>query len=193
MSAILIAINIIAGLFLIGVVLLQSGKGADMGAAFGGANSTMFGPAGPGNALTKATAGFAALFMGTSLALAAMSARQESVFDGTTDPVSTSAPAEGQGAVASPAIDPEAAAEAATAAAAGVAEAVEEGMASAAEAVQGAADSVGQTPGDATDQAASNAANAADSAGQAASDAMKAAGDAGEKAAGAVDEKAAEQ
>jgi preprotein translocase subunit SecG len=168
-SAILIAINIIAGLFLIGVVLLQSGKGADMGAAFGGANSTMFGPAGPGNALTKATAGFAALFMGTSLALAAMSARQQSVFDGMAEPVSNAAPAEGQGAVASPAIDPEAAAEAA--AAANVADAVEEGMASAGDAIEGAADS----------------------AGQAASDAMKAAGDAVDKGAGTVDEKAAGQ
>ena len=44
MTAILIAINILAGLFLVGVVLLQSGKGADMGAAFGGAGSTVFGP-----------------------------------------------------------------------------------------------------------------------------------------------------
>ena len=74
MTAILIALNVAAGLFLIGVVLLQSGKGADMGAAFGGASSAVFGPSGAGNVLTKVTAATAAVFMGTSLALAVISA-----------------------------------------------------------------------------------------------------------------------
>ena len=64
MTAALIALNIIAGLFLVAVVLLQAGKGADMGAAFGGANPAAFGPAAQGNALQKITAATAAIFMG---------------------------------------------------------------------------------------------------------------------------------
>ena len=92
MVALLIALNIIAALFLIAVVLLQSGKGADMGAAFGGSSSTVFGASGAGNLLTKLTAGSAAVFMLTSLALAVASTRQHSVFDTFSEP-SVSAPA----------------------------------------------------------------------------------------------------
>jgi preprotein translocase subunit SecG len=66
MTAVLIALNIIAGLFLVAVVLLQAGKGADMGAAFGGANPAAFGPAAQGNVLQKITAATAAIFMGSS-------------------------------------------------------------------------------------------------------------------------------
>lgn len=93
MFAVLIALNILAALFLIGVVLLQSGKGADMGAAFGGASSTVFGTSGAGNLLTKLTAGSAAVFMLTSLALAVSSTRQHSVFDTTPASPSSAAPA----------------------------------------------------------------------------------------------------
>jgi preprotein translocase subunit SecG len=92
MTAVLIALNIIAGLFLVAVVLLQAGKGADMGAAFGGANPAAFGPAAQGNVLQKITAATAAIFMGSSLALAVISARQESVFDGTHEPPPLAAP-----------------------------------------------------------------------------------------------------
>lgn len=83
----LTALNILAGLFLIGVVLLQSGKGADMGAAFGGGSATVFGPSGAGNFLTKLTAATAAAFMITSLLLAVLSAKQVSLFDRTPEPV----------------------------------------------------------------------------------------------------------
>lgn len=86
MIALLYALNILAGLFLVAVVLLQSGKGADMGAAFGGANSAVFGPSGPGNALTKITAATAALFMITALSLSVISSRENSVFDGMAEP-----------------------------------------------------------------------------------------------------------
>ncbi len=104
MTAILIALNVAAGLFLIGVVLLQSGKGADMGAAFGGASSAVFGPSGAGNVLTKVTAATAAVFMGTSLALAVISAEQPSVIDDLAEPEPPAAsvpavPAEEQAAV----------------------------------------------------------------------------------------------
>jgi len=92
MTAVLIALNIVAGLFLVAVVLLQAGKGADMGAAFGGANPAAFGPAAQGNVLQKITAATAAVFMGSSLALAVISARQESVFDGASEPAPLAAP-----------------------------------------------------------------------------------------------------
>ena len=93
MTAVLIALNILAGLFLIGVVLLQSGKGADMGAAFGGATSTVFGPSGAGNVLTKVTAATAAIFMATSLGLAVLSSSEQSVFDDVGEPTAAEIPA----------------------------------------------------------------------------------------------------
>jgi preprotein translocase subunit SecG len=66
-------IHILVCLFLILIVLLQTGKGADIGAAFGGGSSqTLFGSAGPGGFLTKITTGVAIVFMITSISLAYM-------------------------------------------------------------------------------------------------------------------------
>jgi preprotein translocase subunit SecG len=63
-------IHVIVSLFLIGVVLLQSGKAADLAGAFGGLGSqTVFGPRGSATVLTRATAISAILFMVTSLSL----------------------------------------------------------------------------------------------------------------------------
>lgn len=73
-SIILIAIHIIVCVALIMIVLLQTGKGADMGAAFGGGSSqTLFGSTGASTFLSKATTGAAVVFMLTSLALAYIS------------------------------------------------------------------------------------------------------------------------
>ena len=58
---------------MIGVVLLQSGKGAEIGAAFGGSSQTVFGSRGPGTFLSKATVWAASIFMLTSLSLAILS------------------------------------------------------------------------------------------------------------------------
>jgi preprotein translocase subunit SecG len=70
MSAVVTVLHVIACVFLIAVVLLQRGKGAQIGAVFGGgAGSTIFGSRGAGNFLTKLTAGAAAVFMLTSLSL----------------------------------------------------------------------------------------------------------------------------
>ena len=70
MYTFLIILHVIVALFLILVVLLQTGKGAAMGSAFGGgASQTMFGSAGAGNFLTKLTTAAAIVFMITSLAL----------------------------------------------------------------------------------------------------------------------------
>jgi preprotein translocase subunit SecG len=74
MNAVLVVLHIIVCVFLIAVVLLQRGKGAEMGAVFGGgASSTVFGSRGAGNFLTKLTTGSAILFMLTSLTLSYMS------------------------------------------------------------------------------------------------------------------------
>jgi preprotein translocase subunit SecG len=67
----LTVLHVLACLFLIVIVLLQRGKGAEMGAVFGGgAGSTVFGSRGAGNFLTRMTTAAAVVFMLTSLTLA---------------------------------------------------------------------------------------------------------------------------
>lgn len=71
------ALHIVVCLFLIIVVLLQSGKAADLAGAFGGMGSqTVFGPRGAATVLSKATTVAAVLFMVTSLALAILGSKQ---------------------------------------------------------------------------------------------------------------------
>ncbi len=69
MSIAITIIHVISSLFLIAVVLLQTGKGADAGAVFGGSSQTIFGSAGAGNLLTRLTTGTAIVFMVTSIFL----------------------------------------------------------------------------------------------------------------------------
>jgi preprotein translocase subunit SecG len=66
-------IHIIVAVFLIMVVLFQTGKGAEMGAAFGGSSQTLFGGGGPAGFLAKLTTAAAVGFMLTSLTLAYLS------------------------------------------------------------------------------------------------------------------------
>ncbi len=74
MTVLIIVIHLIVCFALIGIVLLQTGKGADMGAVFGGAgNQTLFGNTGASTFLGKATAAAAIIFMLTSLCLAYIS------------------------------------------------------------------------------------------------------------------------
>ncbi len=71
MQTILIVVHLFIALGLIGLVLIQHGKGADAGAAFGsGASATVFGSAGSGSFLSRVTAVLAALFFITSLGMA---------------------------------------------------------------------------------------------------------------------------
>lgn len=71
MSTIIIVIQVVSALAIIGLVLLQHGKGADMGAAFGsGASGSLFGASGSSSFLSKATAVAAAIFFVATLALA---------------------------------------------------------------------------------------------------------------------------
>ena len=68
-----LVVHVIAALGIIGLVLLQHGKGADMGAAFGGGSSgSLFGATGSANFLSRTTAVLAAVFFATSLLLAYM-------------------------------------------------------------------------------------------------------------------------
>jgi preprotein translocase subunit SecG len=76
MTIILTIIHVIVCFFLIVVVLLQSGKAADLAGAFGGMGSqTAFGPRGSATLLSKATTLAAALFMVTSLSLSILATR----------------------------------------------------------------------------------------------------------------------
>jgi preprotein translocase subunit SecG len=70
MATLLIIVHIIVCLALIMIVLLQTGKGASMGAAFGGSSQTIFGSSGATPFLTKLTTIVAVVFMFTSLVLA---------------------------------------------------------------------------------------------------------------------------
>tara|TARA_B100000315_G_scaffold135923_1_gene125181 strand:+ start:11927 stop:12238 length:312 start_codon:yes stop_codon:yes gene_type:complete len=76
MITFLTILHIGSGLALILIVLLQTGKGATMGSAFGGSSQTVFGSAGAGSFLGKLTTGIAILFMVTSLSLATISSKK---------------------------------------------------------------------------------------------------------------------
>jgi preprotein translocase subunit SecG len=82
MDILLHVVHVLAALALIGLVLIQHGKGADAGASFGGGGSnTVFGSAGSANFLTRATAVFAVVFFITSLGLAWMARQQANLED----------------------------------------------------------------------------------------------------------------
>ena len=71
MEQLFLIAHLLIALAIIGLILLQQGKGAEMGASFGaGASQTLFGSAGGGNVLTRATALLAAAFFLTSFGLA---------------------------------------------------------------------------------------------------------------------------
>ncbi|WP_166838926.1 preprotein translocase subunit SecG [Rheinheimera pleomorphica] len=82
MYEILIVVYLLVAMALIGLVLIQHGKGADMGAAFGaGASATVFGSSGTGNFLTKTTTILATIFFVLSIVLGNYSAGQSKQVD----------------------------------------------------------------------------------------------------------------
>ena len=84
MALVLSIVHVLACILIIGVILLQSGKGGGMGAGFGGASAAatqLFGGRGAGNFLTRSTVGLAAIFMCTSLGIAYLSSRPNSLLD----------------------------------------------------------------------------------------------------------------
>ena len=103
LTVILTVIHVLVCLFMVVVVLLQSGKAADLAGAFGGMGSqTTFGPRGTATALSKATTVAAVVFMITSLSLAILATRTRgaasSILD-TTHAKPLSVPAQPQGNV----------------------------------------------------------------------------------------------
>ena len=79
MLILLMILHIVVSLFIVGVVLLQQGKSADLAGAFGGQGSqTAFGPRGAANLLTKMTTWAAIIFMVTSISLTVVLSRSNS-------------------------------------------------------------------------------------------------------------------
>ena len=77
LTTVLIVVHVLVALAIIGLVLLQHGKGADMGSGFGGgASGSLFGATGSANFLSRMTAVLAALFFILSLALAYVATRR---------------------------------------------------------------------------------------------------------------------
>lgn len=79
MYTLFVILHLIVCLFLIFIILIQSSKGAEMGAAFGGSSQTLFGSRGAATFLSKLTTGAAILFMITSLSLALITVKRGSV------------------------------------------------------------------------------------------------------------------
>ena len=106
---ILTCVQVFASFVIVGLVLLQRGKGAEAGAGFGaGASGTVFGARGATTALSRATAVFAAIFMVNSLALAYLGTSatkqeeaQKTILDEAAAPKPATAPAAGSSAPAS--------------------------------------------------------------------------------------------
>jgi len=73
MYTLAVVIHVLVCFLMIASILLQSGKGAEIGAAFGGSSQTVFGSRGPGTFLSKVTVAAALIFMLTSLGLAVLS------------------------------------------------------------------------------------------------------------------------
>jgi preprotein translocase subunit SecG len=86
MDTLLTIVHVVVCLFLVGIVLLQHGKGADIGATFGGSSQSLFGTEGPLPLLNKLTTAVAIIFMLTSVTLAYFSSQssQSSVMSGVT-------------------------------------------------------------------------------------------------------------
>ncbi|HET7318343.1 MAG TPA: preprotein translocase subunit SecG [Nitrospirota bacterium] len=89
MHIFLVIVHVIVSAILIGMVLLQKGKGADIGAAFGGASQTVFGPRGAQSFLAKLTTGAAIIFMFTSLGLALTTTKKSSIMPDVQPPAQT--------------------------------------------------------------------------------------------------------
>lgn len=102
MEKIVLVVHMLAALAIIGLILMQQGKGASAGASFGGgASQTVFGSEGSGNFFTRATSLFALIFFCTSFGLAILAKNSVSVSDSAIPTAIESIPAD----VAIPSID----------------------------------------------------------------------------------------
>ena len=108
LSSVILAVQMLAALAMIGLILMQHGKGADMGASFGGGSSgSLFGASGSANFWSRTTAALATVFFVSTLALAYLSnvrpASSGSVLEGA--PITAPAPAQSSSVPAAPAAD----------------------------------------------------------------------------------------
>jgi preprotein translocase subunit SecG len=78
-TVLIIIVHVLVSTLMIGVILLQSGKGAEIGAAFGGSSQTIFGSRGAATFLSKMTIATATIFMLTSLTLSILSIKRSVV------------------------------------------------------------------------------------------------------------------
>jgi preprotein translocase subunit SecG len=100
----IIVLHVLIALAIIGLVLLQHGKGADMGSGFGGgASGSLFGATGSANFLSRATAALATVFFLTSLGLAYLATSKPKVESGTVMDSVKTAPAKPAGEAQKPA------------------------------------------------------------------------------------------
>ncbi|MBN21297.1 MAG: preprotein translocase subunit SecG [Bdellovibrionaceae bacterium] len=91
MEKLITIVHIVTCVFLVLLVLVQSGKGAEVSASLGGSSQTVFGSSGGANFFTRLTAILAAIFMITSLSLTILGTNsRESVFERVSKPVSAS-------------------------------------------------------------------------------------------------------
>jgi len=92
METIVVVVHVIVAIGIVGLVLLQQGKGADAGASFGaGASQTVFGASGSGNFLVRATTVGATIFFITSLSLAVFAKNQSALGGATNSPLANDA------------------------------------------------------------------------------------------------------
>lgn len=93
---VILVVHVLVALAVIGLVLLQHGKGADMGSGFGGGSSgSLFGASGSANFLSRATAVLATIFFMTSLGLAYLATHRPKASAGVMDAVKTESNAPG--------------------------------------------------------------------------------------------------
>tara|TARA_R110001583_G_scaffold31978_4_gene109219 strand:+ start:206283 stop:206645 length:363 start_codon:yes stop_codon:yes gene_type:complete len=96
--SLVLTVHVLVGLGVIGLVLVQHGKGADAGAAFGGGSSgSLFGSSGSANFLSRTTAAMATVFFITSLSLSYLASNKPAAPSSVMDGVVQSAPAEAAG------------------------------------------------------------------------------------------------
>ena len=92
METIVVVVHVIVAIGIVGLVLLQQGKGADAGASFGaGSSQTVFGASGTGNFLVRSTTVGATIFFITSLSLAVFAKNQSSLGGAANSPLANEA------------------------------------------------------------------------------------------------------
>ena len=100
-SSVILAVQMLAALGMIGLILMQHGKGADMGASFGsGSSGSLFGASGSANFLSRSTAALATVFFVATLALAYLSNARPVSSGSVLEGASVTAPAPAQAAPA---------------------------------------------------------------------------------------------